>query len=509
MPALDPENFQALKDGIKNAGEILHSLVVWLETGNLLDGHHRDRARNELIAEGCNIASPSIRLMSFPTRAEAAVWVLQHAKGTRQNFGTFQKIHQSAGNETLMTELATVAEQRMKGGRGRATVAPGSEDETAKVTAQIAKIVGCSETTAKEALAVSRQGQFVEMIQAGTITAHSAYRAIRRHAQRNQTHKQIEQNLPEAHKAVELATKTGTLIGKVHHCDVLVGLKQLADASVSLVVTSPPYPLTAVRYPNWTYDRDYAGYLRWMKDVFSECKRVLATGGKLIINFDNCNIPSNERQGAEVRHDCRRDFANTAGELGLIYVDEYFWAKQNAVGTRPVIGTKGKPSGHRVNNNAEYVCVWAKDQVQKEPEVADVAEEKLIDLTTEEQFKLSMQVWMIKPANRNTTKHRCAFPVELARRLILLYSYLQDTVLDPFSGSGTTCATAASMGRKFVGFDNALQHVEIANRRIQEALSDPLPPPKVPDWEIKREHKRAKNNEKFLAKHHISRLTLQ
>ncbi|HEX3357699.1 MAG TPA: DNA modification methylase [Tepidisphaeraceae bacterium] len=461
MPPLTTEEYQSLKEGIRTKGKIIAPLVIWAETNTLLDGIHRDRARKELIAEGKEIPCPSVEQVSCASKSEAAKWVWEHAKGTRHHFDSFAKISQLLSNDELMETLKATAKDRLssKKRQGRATVAPGADDETAKVTVQLAKIVGCSETTAKEAFAVYRHKEFIPLVQAGKITAHSAYRGIRRHAQREQDHKRVVQNLPRAHKAIkELAKQSGTVLGRVHHCDVLVGLRMLPDASVSAVITSPPYPLKGVKYPNYEYDGDYPAYLKWMTDIFTECKRVLVKGGKLIVNFDNCNIPAEQRDGNAVRRDSRRDFANILDAIDMIYVDEVFWAKQNAVGIRPAMGTKGSPSGHRVNNDTEYVCIWAKEQVQKAPETADVPEEQLIDLVPEEQYGLSMQLWCISPAHRNLTKHRAAFPDELVRRLILLYTFMQDTVVDIFSGCGTTCALAARMGRKFAGFENAKQY---------------------------------------------------
>jgi modification methylase len=501
MPHLAAENYEALKENIRIVGRMLAPLVIWKEQGILLDGHHRDRARDELIVEGNAIQPPNIVPLSFASKADAANWVLHHAHGTRQHFGPFQRVRQLVGNTELMELLANTANARMRHAEEPgASADPGSAEETAKVSRQIAKLVRCSETTAKEAIAVCRHGDFVPAVLAGDITAHSAYRAIRGHAHRQQVHAQIEQNLPEAHREIEaLVKQTGTVLGKVHHSDVLIGLRLLPDGSVSAVITSPPYPLKSVRYPNWEYGK-YPAYLTWMAEVYAECKRILMPGGKLIVNFDNCNIPPEERVGFEVRHDCRRDFANIiTGDLGMIFVDEIFWAKQSAVGTRPAIGTKGSPSGHRVNNTCEYVCIWAKEQVQKSPERTDVPKEQLIDLTVQEQYNLSMQLWMISPAKRSLTKHRAAFPDELARRLIRLYTFLGDTVVDPFVGSGTTCATAARMGRKFVGFDNAKQHIELAEKRIADALASPTPPEPTPDWNFERELKRARNTEKLKA----------
>lgn len=505
MPPHTAEEYQSLKEGIRSKAKIISPLIVWTEKNTLLDGHARDRARTELAAEGVEIPCPSIEKMSFASKIEAAKWVWNHAEGTRHTFDSFAKISQLLGNEELMKTLTDTAKDRMlKGKKGGATVALGSEDETAKVTTQLAKMAGCSDTTAKEALAVYRHGDFIPLIQAGTITPHSAYRAIRRHGQREQDHKRVVQNLPRSQKAVkELAKQTGTVLGRVHHCDCLVGLRLLPDNSVSAVITSPPYPLQGVKYPNYQYDGKYGPYLQWMKDIFTECKRILVTGGKLIVNFDNCNIPEPDRDGKDVRHDSRRDFANILAELKMIYVDEVFWAKQNAVGIRPAMGTKGKPSGHRVNNDCEYVCIWAKEQVKKAPETTDVPEIDLIDLMADEQFVLSMQLWSISPAHRNLTKHRAAFPDELVRRLILLYTFMQDTVVDCFSGSGTTCAVAAMMGRKFTGFENAKQYHKLAVERVKKALENPLPPPPVPDWEFGREAKRARNNELFTGLHRI------
>jgi len=453
--------------------------------------------------------------MSFDSRSDVVIWVEKNASGTRKSESDFNKVNRIQNNPELMAALAEAAKKRMK--KGRPTVDPGSKgvakkgrstvdlasDNSAKISIKIAEIVGCSESKAKEHIAVSKHPEFVKQINEGKITPHSAYKAIRGHATREQKCDKIAQNMPKAHEAVELSRRAGTLIGKVHHCDVLVGLRKLADNSLSVIITSVPYPLTGVKYPNSQYDGDYKGYLRWMQEIFFECKRILLKGGKVIINFDNCNIPSGERTSIQVRHDLRRDFANIMAELGTIFVDEYIWAKQNAVGGKPCTGTKGNPSGHRVNNNSEYICVWAKDQVKKGPENTEFPEDELIDLMEDEQYKLSKQVWAISPGKRKDTGHRCAFPVELARRLILLYSYMQDTVCDPFSGSGTTCATAGKMGRKFVGFDNAIQYVEIANKNIEEALKNPFPPPEKKDWDIEKGITKAQNNEFFLAKNQL------
>lgn len=163
------------------------------------------------------------------------------------------------------------------------------------------------------------------------------------------------------------------------------------------------------------------------------------------------------------------------------------------------MGTKGSPSGGRIANNCEYIVVWARDIVQKRPEITDKPEGDLIDLTQEEQSKFLQQLWMIKPESRAKSGHRCAFPEELVRRLIKLYTFLGDTVCDPFSGSGISCCMAARMGRKFVGFDNSKQDVKKSQTRLEEALKNPLPVAEVPDWEFAREKRRARNNELFKA----------
>lgn len=512
MPPLGEENYLALKENVRRDGGVLHALVVWKETGILLDGHHREKADRELRDAGIELAPMPITYVELPDRLSAQKWVLNNAKGTRQNFGTFQKIAQIVSNIELMETLTSEAKAHQKlGGKAEylgSTLDP-REDATAEVARVIAGTVGCGESTAKKCLAVLRHGKkhslFLDAVMNGEITAHSAYKAIRGEERRNQKRDRIAQNMPAAHEAVRKAADDGKLFGKVHHADVFVGMSQLADKSISLVFTSPPYPLTDVKYPNEEvepfYDGDYPKYLDKMKRFFAECKRVLVTGGKLVMNFDNCNVKPEERTGNEVRRDCRTDFAVIARDSGFIFVDEYIWGKQNAVGTRPAIGTKGSPSGHRVNNNTEYVCVWANEVVSKAPEIEPTPDNDRIDLMEEEQFRLSMQLWQIKPADRTKTKHRAAFPDELARRVIRLYTFVGDTVCDPFSGSGTTGAMASRMGRNFVGFDVFSEYAMEANQRIADALENPLPVEEVPDWSDQRELKRAKNNEVFKGLH--------
>jgi DNA modification methylase len=501
LPQPAAENRAELKRLMIEAGRCIAPIIYWKEEGILLDGYTRLQIIDEIRENGQpDFPDPEARPMSFKTRVAAKQWALRHQIGRRAGFDNFTLIDTFAADETLMRSITAPAKHRMLAGKKSSDPVPASEQ--GRTVEVIAKRLHVGKQTVHEALAVRRFPRVVAAVRSGQITAHQAYSSIRSNVRRQQQNNRVASN----HRRIPTYEGNGLLNG-IHLIDVLEGLRQLQPASVDLIFTSPPYPLSAVEYPTPTpfYTGDYAAYLEKMNTIWRECRRILKPGARLIVNFDNVNIPPNEREGEEVRRDLRRDFANQLDGLDFVFTDEYVWAKQNAVGLRPAMGTKGSPVLPRCNNNTEYVCVWSNQKLRIEP-----MSDELNDLTDTEHFKWSMQLWEIPPQTRpaDGKGHRCAFPTELARRIIKLYSYRSQVVLDPFSGSGTTCAVAAELGRQYIGFDAAAKYVASARKRVAAAIKQARSLADNPPKPIKADPPTLKsimNQAKFATLHRLAR----
>lgn len=251
---------------------------------------------------------------------------------------------------------------------------------------------------------------------------------------------------------------------KIICADVLEGLKQVPDDSVSLIVTSPPYNLK-IDYKNREDNQPYTEYLNWLKQIFLECNRTLKQGGRLAINIDAMTNRQDDKDQEYVR--CiYAHLYNMMNEIGLLFRTEICWYKQNAVGRATAWGSYLSCSNPCIRRNHEYILVWSKGQWQLE------GDSELSDMTKDEFHQWTLSTWFISPETRNRGNHPVPYPEELVRRLVKLFSYRNDSILDPFNGSGTTTAVAASLMRRYIGIDNVKEYCEYAERRTAKALSD-------------------------------------
>jgi len=119
------------------------------------------------------------------------------------------------------------------------------------------------------------------------------------------------------------------------------------------------------------------------------------------------------------------------------------------------------PSNPIIRRNHEYILVWSKGNWKLE------GDKDLIDITAEEFQQWTLSTWFVQPETRNMGGHPVPFPVKLVRRVLKLFSYKNDVILDPFNGSGTTTYVANMLNRKYIGIDNSLEYCDFARNRIQ------------------------------------------
>jgi site-specific DNA-methyltransferase (adenine-specific) len=245
-------------------------------------------------------------------------------------------------------------------------------------------------------------------------------------------------------------------------------MKEIADASIQLIVTSPPY------YDLKNYDEqklssgDQIGspdsfdtYLENLNAVWSECVRVLTPDGKIAVNIMPIFLSGAEtglgRRSTRTMISELENFMLGTGEMftfALYIWDKRKFARFSSFGSYPY------PPNIFSTFPYEWIMVFSKKG--KREKVSDEVKAKS-KLTSEEWQKWAINsVWEMSPAKAKKEKHPAPFPEEMPKRLIKLYSFFGDTVLDPFMGTGTTALAASNLGRNSIGYEINPDYIELA-----------------------------------------------
>ncbi|MCS6990214.1 MAG: DNA methyltransferase [Chloroherpetonaceae bacterium] len=235
-------------------------------------------------------------------------------------------------------------------------------------------------------------------------------------------------------------------------------MEDLADESVHLVVTSPPY-FNAKMYSREPLENDLGDIHEideWFDAiglVWRECFRVLQSGRKLFINI--MNLPVRLDGGGFRALNLVGRTIDLCESIGFIFKRDIIWHKTN--GVRAHFGTYPYPGGILINNMHEFILEFDKPAKLGANKYAHLTKEQKERSKLDKDFWLSIKnsdVWLMKPEKSGQNRNHVApFPKELPRRLIKAFSYVGETVLDPFLGSGTTCVAAAELGRNGVGYE--------------------------------------------------------
>ena len=242
-------------------------------------------------------------------------------------------------------------------------------------------------------------------------------------------------------------------------------LSMLDDRSVALVVTSPPY-FAGKQYEN-ELERDgipasYIEYLTMLGDVFAECVRVLEPGGRIAVNVANLGRRPFRSLTADVIHLLQ-------DRLGLLLRGEIVWRKGAGANGSCAWGSYRGASNPVLRDLTERVVVASKGRFQRAVTPARRERAGLPHRSTisaEDFMANTLDLWDIPTESARRVGHPAPFPVELPARLIELYTYADDLVLDPFMGSGSTLVAASQLGRRYVGVDLDAEYVALARERV-------------------------------------------
>lgn len=231
-------------------------------------------------------------------------------------------------------------------------------------------------------------------------------------------------------------------------------LKTFPDNFVDIIVTSPPYNF-GLKYEN-DKNKDalyWKDYFDKLNEIWKECFRVLKPAGRLCVNIQplfSDYIPTH--------HIISRQLL----ELGLIWKAEILWEKHNYNCKYTAWGSWKSPSMPYLKYTWEFIEVFCKESHKKEGDPSK------IDITGDEFKKWVYAKWDIAPeGNMKKYNHPAMFPEELAARLLKLFSYQNDIVLDPFNGAGTTTLVAQKLARRYIGIDISEEYCKTAERRLE------------------------------------------
>ncbi len=232
-------------------------------------------------------------------------------------------------------------------------------------------------------------------------------------------------------------------------------MTELPDESVHLMITSPPYNVGK------EYDEDLSltEYQDLLSSVFAETFRVLVGGGRACINIANV--------GRKPYIPLHAMVIQLMLELGYLMRGEIIWQKGASAGTSCAWGSWRSPSNPVLRDTHEYILVFCKHSFRRSSTAPTSIKRDEFLAATKSVWTLGREtVWEFAAESAKRVQHPAPFPTELPRRLIALYSYVGDVILDPFMGSGTTAAAAFLSQRKYVGYDINEEYTAIARDRL-------------------------------------------
>ena len=237
--------------------------------------------------------------------------------------------------------------------------------------------------------------------------------------------------------------------------DSSIILDRVKEESIDLVVTSPPYNF-GMEYDEHNDKQDWDDYKEKLFLILRGCAFALKPSGRMAIN-----IQPAFSQFIPIHH----EITTMLRQFGLLWRAEILWDKQNYNCKTTAWGSWQSPSNPYVRYTHEFIEVFSKGDMKKE------GDKEKIDIKGEDFSKWTLGKWEIPPeTNMKEFGHPAMFPEEIPRRLIQLYSYVGDIVLDPFCGVGTTCVVAKKFKRRYLGIEKSEKYCETARKRLDGRL---------------------------------------
>ena len=232
-------------------------------------------------------------------------------------------------------------------------------------------------------------------------------------------------------------------------------MTEIPDNSIHLMITSPPYNVTK------EYDKDlsFSEYLQMLEKVFTETYRVMVNGGRVCINVANLGrkpyIPLSDY------------ISKMMIRIGYNMRGEIIWNKASSASPSCAWGSWQSASNPVLRDIHEYILIFSKGEFKRTRKKNEM-EKKKNSILKDQFMEWTKSIWTMNAVSAKKIGHPAPFPEELPYRLIQLYSFKTDIILDPFMGSGTTAIAALKSDRFYVGYDNSIEYVKLAEKRIEK-----------------------------------------
>ncbi|MGB9797859.1 MAG: DNA-methyltransferase [bacterium] len=241
-------------------------------------------------------------------------------------------------------------------------------------------------------------------------------------------------------------------------CKTSENMEELPDNSVHLMVTSPPYNVGKEYDKNLTLEE----YREFLRRVWREVKRVLVPGGRACINIANL--------GRKPYIPLHSFIIEDMLELGFLMRGEIIWNKGASGSPSTAWGSWLSAKNPILRDVHEYILVFSKGMFTRR-----TPSSRRSTINKEEFLEFTKSVWTFPAEPASKIGHPAPFPVELPYRLIQLYTFEGEIILDPFMGSGQTAIAALKSGRHFVGYEIEEEYVKLAEKRINEFIAKRKP----------------------------------
>jgi len=233
-----------------------------------------------------------------------------------------------------------------------------------------------------------------------------------------------------------------------HFCHTSENMNELPDNSVHLMITSPPYNVTK----EYDENLNLKEYLEFLKRVWKETYRVLVTGGRACVNIANL--------GRKPYLPLHSYIINDMLDIGFYMRGEIIWNKASSASPSTAWGSWLSASNPVLRDVHEYILIFSKETF------THARKGKENTLTKEEFLEWTKSVWTFPAVSAKKIGHPAPFPEELPNRLVKLYSFKNDVILDPFLGSGTTSLAAVKNERYYIGYDINRKYINLANKIV-------------------------------------------
>ena len=235
-------------------------------------------------------------------------------------------------------------------------------------------------------------------------------------------------------------------------------MSDLPDNCVHLMVTSPPYNVGKEYDEDFTLDE----YLAFLERVWREVWRVLVPGGRACINIANL--------GRKPYLPLNAFIARQMYDIGFLMRGEIIWNKAGHASPSTAWGSWQSPSNPTLRDVHEYILVFSKQRFGRSKKRPGDEPDRETTISRDDFLEHTKSVWTFSPEPARRIGHPAPFPVELPCRLIELYTFAGEVVLDPFMGSGQTAIAALKAGRHYAGYEVSEEYAALARKRIDDEI---------------------------------------